>query len=146
MPKGTWKKRSVGAERIRDALTGSGGNVTRAAAALGVSRSTLHRWIHADASLHPGRRTAARGEAIPAPAGMATPEEFRRWALEAFEPTPAERQLLELALEALVMARDPGRNEQTRLAAMREFRMLLRDLKLEDPDETKADAAPSGRR
>ena len=146
MPKGTWKKRSIGAERIREAMTDAGGNVTRAAAALGINRSTLHRWIEADASLRPRQRTTARGGSFPAPAEMATLEEFRRWVLETFAPTPAERQLLELAVAALEMAHDPNREDMARLSAAREFRMLLRDLDLEDPtdDEAKDEAAPSG--
>lgn len=46
--KSTWKKRSIGPERIRAALTAARGNLSGAAQALGVNRSTVNRWISSD--------------------------------------------------------------------------------------------------
>ncbi len=58
MSKRTWRRRSLGADAIREALRRHGGNVTHAAAELGVDRRSLGRWLMADPSLRPAPEPA----------------------------------------------------------------------------------------
>lgn len=147
--KRSWKARGISVDAVRGALQAAGGNVTRAAVALGLRRETLSRWLrkppYAAARTQPARRPAgAKPRTSP----------FGTWARRTFDLTPAEREIVRLAEAAHAMAHDPAQSASTRLAAMTQFRSCLKDLNLPaeessgeaEDEKQKADVRPWPRR
>lgn len=125
MSKRTWKRRSIGPEAVRQALQVNGGNVTRAAAALGLTRESLSRWLRDDPSLR-----ARKGPRVKEHAGAPRRSSFGAWVRRTFDLTPAESEILLMAEAARAIARDKRTSDTARLAAMREFRAAIRELDL----------------
>lgn len=125
-------KKGVSDQAIRAALKKHDGSKKLASEELHVDPSTLHRWITKDpriAKLHSLKQRIADAEETEENA--ASPEDFRDWVLSSFAPNPAQRQLLELCVASLKIARDGTLDEKSRLSAMKEYRSLLKDLNLE---------------
>ena len=134
MPKATWKKRGVDDDAIRQALRAQKGNVTRAAAALGVDRRTLGRWLKGDSSLAPRQSGKPRGRARPgARAGRVLDLNPAAWAEQVrkdYVLSPTEEQLLDLAVRALQIARDDAQKPGDRLAGSIRFCAIVKQLNL----------------
>lgn len=106
--------------------------LTAAARQLGVNRSTLQRWIAAGKMAGPvagGRRAKARH------AGRFGSQQWARAIRQAYELTPADKELLDMAVEARAIARDVGLTAQVRLAAMGRFAALVRQLNLQEASD-----------
>lgn len=127
----TWKRRSIGAEDIKAALATAGGNVTKAANALGLARETLSRWLTRDPTLvvasGPAKRPGASQQKAPRTRSTTA---FGAWVRRTYTLTPGEAEVLRMAEIALALARNKGTSDTGRLAAMREFRAALRQLDL----------------
>jgi len=61
-----------------------------------------------------------------------TPEEWANAVREAYALTGTEEQLLTSATDALAIARDKTARQETRLAAMRTYQSLVRQLDLQE--------------
>lgn len=139
--KRSWRRRTLSDDKIRSAMADAGGNVSRAAAALEVNRSTLHRWLDADPSLRPteGRhqRRGAGGKRRPgAGAGKErSPDAWARAVRRAYELTATEEQLLDLAVAALRLARDVTLKPGDRMAAAGRYQQLVKQLDLEQEED-----------
>jgi len=109
-------------------------SLTAAAQRLGVNRSTLHRWIAAGKVPRPERSRRTRQ---PAAGPSESPESWRHWARASFDLTPVEETLVDLAEQALSMARDQTARPEIRLAATARFQQLVRQLNFEAPIDGK---------
>lgn len=121
----SWKRRQIGSPEIRSALQSSTGNITRAAAQLGLSRETLSRWLRGDPSLRGSAPAPTRGEKK-----ITTKSSFASWVRRTYDLAPAEKEILRLAELALAMARNTRASDTARLSAMREFRAAIKHLDL----------------
>lgn len=136
----TWKRRRVSDDSIRDALMAAGNSVPAAAEHLGVHRSTLLRWLRATPGLAPARVPGPADEVVQ-PGDDTSVAAWRRWVLDNYTLTPTERQLLELACEALEMSRDLLFKPGDRLAATARFQSIVKQLSFEDPNNGQTQAA-----
>jgi transposase-like protein len=139
MSKGSWKLRGLAAEAAEAVRTSS--SLRMAARKIGVSPSTLTRAVKAGRLPAPGR--PRRDPAVTPPAPPADASSFSEWAAQTFDLTPAEAELVDLAQEALTLARDLSLAPPVRLAAMTQFRACLKDLQFpEGPNEVQEPRRP----
>lgn len=135
------KLAALGPAAIERALADHGGNVAATARALEVSRDSLHTWLRAGKVRRPGgprlRVVEAPTAPATAPSTTAEPpalpesaEAFVTAVRRRYELTIIEDNLLELAADALRLARDPEVTPAVRLAAAGRFQSLVKDLKL----------------
>jgi transposase-like protein len=125
------------------AIVASSATVTAASRRLGVSPSSVHRWIKA------GKVPRRAGRTITAPAAPAaarqTPTSWARAIRRRYVLDATEQTLVDLATRALALSRDATAKVEQQLAAMGRYQALVRQLKLEDPAhgeiETPSDAA-----
>jgi len=136
MGKGTWKRRGIGNDRIREALRTSR-TLSEAAKALGVNRSTLHRWIAAEPSLDAPRlaKVEAIQQAVSAAQQM-SPSDWTEWIEKHYELSPTEFVFMDLARQCLEVANDS--ESPLRFQAMTRFESLVKALQLEEPANGKA--------
>jgi hypothetical protein len=112
-----------------ESIVAAAPSVAAAARQLGVDRSTVHRWISAGRVEQPSRRRRkVAGEPTQPPASWAATIRL------AYELSPTEDTLVDLAAQALSLTRDATAKPETRLAAMGRFQMIVRQLHLEEPD------------
>jgi len=97
--KRTWRRRSVTDDAILTALKTHAGNVTHAAAELGVDRRTLGRWLKADPSLSPAPTTRKPGR-IPRPRAGQSIDGWARWVRKTYAVDETGARLLELAVNS----------------------------------------------
>jgi transposase-like protein len=102
-------------------------SLSAAARQLGVNRSSLHRWM-ANGKVP---RPASRPRGTPATDAGCSPEHWAVAVRQAYELTATEQRLVDLAVEALTMARDAAKPETVRLAAMGRYQRLVQQLNLE---------------
>lgn len=149
----TWKRRRIGDEDVKAALARHHGNVTKAAANLGLARETLSRWLTRDrqrqaASSAPATSSKARQK----PGSRSKAVAFGAWVRRTYQLTRSEEVVLQLAELALAMARDERASDTSRLTAMREFRAAVRELDLPEVlndgevENTGSDVRPFPRR
>jgi len=128
-------------------LLASGASMTAAARQLGVDRATIHRWVKAGRLARPARRGPRRITA-PSPAQVApgaplTPADWAESVRTAYDLNPTEVALVELAEAALALAHDPEARPSDRLAAMARFGALVKQINLEDQEESNGEAENS---
>lgn len=109
-----------------DEVLQQSGSISAAAKRLGVDRSTVHRWLQA------GKVSDRRADLPPvAPAEKATSADaWRQKVCAAFTLSDTELQLVDLAVDALEMARDRDRRPEIRLAAMARYQALVKQVNL----------------
>jgi hypothetical protein len=121
-----------------------------AARALGVNRSTVFRWVRDGKVQAPGgkrRRDPPAADVVAAVAGPQSPAAWAASTREAFALTGTEAALLDLAVDALTLARDPAMAPAIRLSAAGRFQQLVRQLNFEEvPDDGEATTDRTGRR
>jgi DNA-binding transcriptional regulator YdaS (Cro superfamily) len=124
------------------AIVASSATVTAASRRLGVSPSSVHRWIKAGKV--PRRAGRAITAAAPATARQ-TPTSWARAVRRTYVLDATEQTLVDLAKRALELSRDATAKVEQQLQAMGRYQALVRQLKLEDPAhgeiETPADAS-----
>lgn len=120
-----------------DAVLASTSSMLEAARALGVNRSTLHRWIVAGKVKRP-RWWRTNGPQCPP---VTDPDAWVE-AVSTRELSATDRQLVELARLALEMARSRTHGTRVRLAAMGRFQAIVRQLRLEDDAPVTATVPP----
>lgn len=128
-----------------EAVVAKASSLSAAAKALGVDRSTLHRWMEAG--------KIARPRSMPPPANpddpkFAAPADAASWAegvTRAYALSATDRELVALAEEALRLAKKPDEAIRSRLAAMAEYRQLVRQLNLDaaTPAQTQPATVPA---
>jgi hypothetical protein len=141
------------------AIVAAAASVSAAAAALGVDRSSVHRWVTSGKVPHPaGRPRRARGlrastgqrASTTGGARQSSPDGWARDVRQAYDLTATESVLVDLAAAALTLAHDSGVAAAIRLNASARFAALVKQLDLEDVHsgqaETKPDARPWPRR
>lgn len=119
-------------------VVASAANLTLAARKLGVNRSTLHRWMQAGKIQKPEPKTGVA-------AGVAPGQTADEWAAavrEMGELDATRSALVDLAVAALKMSRDPENRPETRLSAMGRYQQLVRQLNL---DSGEGSTSGSGR-
>jgi transposase-like protein len=103
--------------------------LSEAARRLGVSRSTLHRWIKSGKMPRP---VPPPPVVMPAAAGSS----FLDWVRATYTLSRTEDELAQLAQAALDVAHDASASPSQRLAAMTTFRGLARDLRLPSSEDS----------
>lgn len=116
-------------------------SLTAAARQLGVDRSTIHRWIESGKAKRPGRAPRKRRLTKPPRAGQ-SPAAWARWVRRSYEIDGTDQVLLDLAVQALKLARDVKEPPAVCLAAMARYQMLIKQLNLDGEGE-KAEQKPA---
>ena len=136
MNKRTWKWRGLLADASR--AMAEAPSVSAAARQLGVDRSTLHRWARDGKIPRPtGRRRPSPPVSPNPPLRGEQPVSPATWAAAvraAYVLNATEDTYIDLADEALTMARDTSLKPADRLAAMGRFSALVKQITFEVPD------------
>jgi predicted ArsR family transcriptional regulator len=108
-----------------------------AADALGVDVSTVRRHLKRSVSQQPARTR-------PRPPGRRrrrsmTARGWGAWVRRTYELTATEDGFVSLAVKMRLVAEDEQQPARLRVAASREYRALVAELKLEDPDDGEAE-------
>ena len=135
--KKTHKFRALSGEAA--AVIAAAPSLTVAARQLGVDRSTIHRWLQVGKVARPARRPRHQD-----PKSVGPPQSPEAWAMAvraAYALTDTESALLDLAEEALCLARDQTLKPEVRLSAAGRFQQLVKQLDFEESiDDGKAEA------
>ena len=122
--KKTWRLRSMSGE-VADVMR-SASSLGAVATVLGVNKSTVFRWLRAGKIPPLGGRRRGRVPLVP--------ENWAASVKRAYDLDATELVLVELAEEALTLARDKNSAPAIRLQAMARFAALVRQLDLEVDD------------
>jgi hypothetical protein len=125
--KGSYKLRALG--NVSEIIAAAPSNAA-AASQLGVTRSTVYRWVRSGKVQAPARR---QRRPAAAPGRHQSPEAWGRSVRRAYELTSTEVTLLDLAVRALTLARDEKVRAEVQLVAMGRFWQLVKALNLETP-------------
>ena len=133
--KKTWRFRSLPGDAAK--VMASASSLATAAKALGVDKSTVFRWVKTGKLPAPGGRRRSSATTA-APAGLSA-KAWRARVRRTYALDVNETVLVDMAAAALDIAQDPKARAETRLAAMRTFAALRRQLDFEGAheDETK---------
>jgi hypothetical protein len=135
--KRTWVFRACSGDAAE--VMASAASVTAAAKALGVDRSTVHRWIRAQKIPPPGgsRRRHVQQMGITAEGigskNLPAPEGWAASVRAAYALSTTEAALVTMADVALALAGDVALKPADRLSAMARFARLVQQLDLEVP-------------
>ena len=127
MNKRTWRFRALGIDV--GAVMASAPSYEAAAKACGVNKSTIFRWVKSGRVPAPGRPAPAAASSVPL-----VSEGWAAAMRAAYVFNATEDTYIDLADEALTMARDRSMKPADRLAAMGRFSALVRQINFEVPD------------
>jgi hypothetical protein len=141
--KKTWRFRALSGDVARVMATST--SLGAAATALGVDKSTVFRWVKAGKVPAPGARRRRRAApAADTGGGPQSPAAWATWARQTFVLSGTEAALLDLAVDALTLARDPAQKPEVRLNAAGRFQQLVRQLKFEEATDDGQAASDRG--
>ena len=131
--KKTWKFGSKAGE-AGDVMR-SAPSLAAAAKVLQVDKSTVFRWVKERRIPPPGGRQLLRPRVVGLPSVPADPGDWGASVRSSYVLTPTDVVLVELAEAALTIARDPTQSVMARLTAAGRFQLLVKQLRLEDPQD-----------